>query len=52
MTSTTQAVASPDTTGSIQQKTPVPMVLGSPPTTLKPPICKAGCCGASITAPR
>lgn len=38
MTSTTQAVASPDTTGSIQQKTPVPMVLGSPPSTLKPPI--------------
>jgi hypothetical protein len=38
MTSTTQAVASPETTGSIQQKAPVPMVLGSPPTTLKPPI--------------
>ena len=29
MTSTTQAVAAPDITGSIQQKTPVPMVLGS-----------------------
>jgi hypothetical protein len=38
MTSTTQAVAAPETTGSIQQKTPVPMVLGSPPSTLKPPI--------------
>jgi len=37
------AQAAPETTGSIQQKsasasTPVPMVLGDPPTTLKPPI--------------
>jgi hypothetical protein len=38
MTSTTQAVASPETTGSIQQKAPAPLVLGSPPSTLKPPI--------------
>ena len=38
VTSTTQAVAAPETTGSIAQKTPVPMVLGAPPTTLKPPI--------------
>jgi hypothetical protein len=38
MTSTTQAVAAQDITGSIQKKTPVPMVLGSPPSTLKPPI--------------
>jgi hypothetical protein len=37
------AQASPETTGSIQQKpapaaAPVPMVLGEPPTTLKPPL--------------
>jgi hypothetical protein len=37
--STTQAqAAAPETTGSVAQKQPVPMVLGDPPTTLKPPI--------------
>jgi hypothetical protein len=37
--STTQAAAAPETTGSVkQQHAAVPMVLGDPPTTLKPPI--------------
>jgi hypothetical protein len=35
--STTQAAA-PETTGSVAQKQAAPMVLGDPPTTLKPPI--------------
>ena len=32
------AAAAPETTGSIPQKQAVPMVLGEPPTTLKPPV--------------
>ena len=41
MTSTTQAAAAPETTGSIanqKQAAAVPLVLGEPPTTLKPPV--------------